>query len=274
MTPRPPTAPAAPMRAPTAGSWPSPLRDNDWRRLGLQDTTLSELDIARRLAERAHDPAPVVRALAEHQVLLRLDRDGRVTTSRFAGTIYVHVYSSRLRLEAARAAPREAPRDESVQQSRFAAISVSWPSDTGLRLDPGTEAQLTLDPPEVRQARALGAGVPVPAAFRPVAGERLLVTLGPAEVAPLDEQVCHVVRSTAPEAVLRRRAAYLDGVAGRSWPCYDIRTDGVDGPGLVESIERELRRPLAIVVDGRPQWLARRLDQADGPEGLLIPSDR
>ncbi len=251
---------------------PQPLRDNDWRRLGLQDRTLSILDIARRLAERAGDPAPIVRALADHEVHVRLDRGGRVTTSRFAGCIYVHLYSSRLRLDAAREAERTTSRQESVHTGCFAALSMSWPSDTGLRLDPGTEAQLTLDPPEVRQTRALGAGVPVPAAFRPVDGERLMVTLGPADVAPLDEQVASVVRSSAPEAIIRRRAAYLDGVAGRQWPCYEIETDGVDGAGLVESIERALRRPLAIVVDGGPRWLARRLELADHRAGLLIPA--
>lgn len=246
-----------------------PLRGpDDWRRLGLQDATLSVLDIARRLADRAHDPAPIVRALADQQVYFHLDRRGCAATSSFAGRCYVHLYSSPLRLGAALP---DLPPTSRVQGARFGEVSMSWPSDTGLRLDPNTQAQLTLDPPEVRQARALAAGVPVPAAFRPVEGERLVVGLGPDSVAPLDEQVRDIVRSSAPEAQLRRRAVLLDGVAGRSWPVYEVRTDGVDAPGLIESVERAVRRPLAIVVDGRPEWLARRITLAGDTEGLTIP---
>lgn len=221
-----------------------------WHRLGTRDATLSVLDLARRLADRARDRAPLVRALAVEDVYLSLAADGTVATSQADGRRYVHVFSSPVRLTAT--LPPSA-RELSMQSAPLAAFAHRWPAGTGARLDPGADVETVLEPDDVGHVVATAAGIPTPAALTAVDGEELRLSRGPEGVTDLDERLL-ALRPTR----LQRFAATLDGVGGRVWPVYVVETDLDVRSGLAE-IDRAAGVPVVAVVNGEPAWILTRL---------------
>ena len=188
------------------------------------DASLSVLDLARRLAVRTRDLAPLLRTLSVEPLFLRvLDDDGGLPTVTDGRTTYVCAWSSPTRLTAATAFEE---RSLTVQQVPLAELARRLPSDAGLLLDAQTEAALPLDPPHLREVRALAAGIPTRSALHAVDGEQLLVDPGPAERTPLDERVA----ALAPGA--HRAAVRLDGAGGRDWPVYFLDDDALVPPVL------------------------------------------
>jgi hypothetical protein len=227
-----------------------PQTYGEWHELGTSDATLSVIDIARRLGAKVGNSSPLLRALSVEDVYLSLSPEGTVQTSRGDGATYVHVFSSPTRLVAA-LSPETATMN--VQHSPLAAFARQWPPGTGVRLDPGSAVAYVLEPQDVDHVVATAAGVPTPAALTAVEGEELRLSRGPAEVTNLDERILALGLGS-----LRRFAAILDGVGGRTWPVYIAETDRESQPAIRE-IERAAGIPVVGIVNNEPALLLEHL---------------
>ncbi|QWZ09461.1 hypothetical protein KRR39_06770 [Nocardioides panacis] len=226
-----------------------------WQRLGRGDHVESVLDLARRVAQRAGSVLPVIRALTVEQVFVSPGPDGTLAVSRSGGVPFVHVFSSPVRLVASLS-----PEDSEVSMTTLflADLVRGFGGQVGVRLDPATDAELTLEPDQVRQLVATAAGVVTPAALTAVEGEELRVTAGPEAVTDLDRAVV----AALPEARVRRCVAALDGVGGRTWPVYLADGPGLEVLAILDLVEQAARRPTVVVVNGEPRWLAALLTSA------------
>lgn len=225
-----------------------------WQQVGHTEGTLSVPDVARRVAEESGVLAPLVRALCVEDVYLQVRDGDLVSTSTSDADRFVHVWSS----------PARAMTELTLEDDRFDVRAVRlapWlrtlPDGTGVRLDPGTAGEVVLDPARLRLLAATAAGVPTPAALTPALEERLLPQRGPAGTTELDRLVRDAVGGRVRRCVVR-----LDGVGGRDWPTYLVDGDGRDPLAVAAAVEEVARRPVALLVDGAPAWLAELLEPA------------
>ena len=219
-----------------------------WQQVGTADRVLSTLDLARTVSRHAGSIFPLVRALCVEEVYLEPTGDGTVASSSADGVRYVHAFTSPARLAATLSV-----RDDriSMQAVLLPDALGRLPEGVGVRLDPGTEAEVVLEPDVVRLLRATAAGIPTPAALTAVEGEELRFATGPDEVTALDR----AVRGAVPGRV-QRYVADLDGVGGRTWPVYRVDGSGLELLDAVDRVEQAAGAPVVTVVDGQPAWLA------------------
>jgi hypothetical protein len=228
-----------------------------WQRLGQEDHVQSVLDLARGVAQRAGSILPVLRALTVEPVYVRPGADGTLAVSRAGDVPFVHVFTSPLRLVSSLSSEDS---EVSMSTLNLADLVRGLGTLVGVRLDPGTDAELTLEPDQVRQLVATSAGIVTPAALTAVEGEELRITAGPEEATDLDTAVA----AALPGARVRRCVAALDGVGGRTWPVYLVDGAGLELLEAVDRVERAAQVPVVVLVDGRPAWLAALLGPGQG----------
>ncbi|GAA0629080.1 hypothetical protein GCM10009547_35890 [Sporichthya brevicatena] len=221
-----------------------------WQELS-RNATLTRLDMARNIAQDGRDVAPLLRALSVEPIFIRPHADGSVDVSTDAqGERFVHAFTSHVRLAAS--VPIDAP-DLTVQQILLPRWAASFPAPAGVRLDPGTAFDVSLDARQVHEVRAIAAGIPTPAALRAVdRHETLDLVPGPDRLMDLDQQVVTAVTTHAGPAVaaaIRRAGARLDGIGGRDWPVYYLPAD-VPEP-LASAIRADLPANV-VLVPGTP----------------------
>ncbi|GAB3993009.1 hypothetical protein [Nocardioides marmoraquaticus] len=98
---------------------------------------------------------------------------------------------------------------------------------------------------------AAGAGTPTPSALTPAPDERLVPGRGPAETTELDR----AVRATV-SGRLRRCEVSLEGVGGTDWPVYVVDGDGRAPQQVAEAVGEAAGRPVVVLVDAQPAWVA------------------
>lgn len=209
---------------------------------------MSVIDDARRAARSAGLVHPLVRALCVEDVHVVVEGGDQLRTSQRAGQEFVHVHSTRARAEADGATRTGSTELRAVRLPEWL---LTLAPGTGVRLDPDDEAEVVLDPALVRLLVATGAGTPTPSALVPAPDERLVPGAGPAEVTELDRAVRATVAGR-----LRRCEVTLEGVGGAAWPVYVVDGDGRTPPQVAEAVGEAAGRPVVVLVDAQPAWVA------------------
>jgi len=230
-----------------------------WQRAAQDDSTQSVVDVARRVAIEARNLSPMLRALAVTPVYVRPGPDGALATSRAGGEAYLHAFSSPVRLTGSLSVEED---QLSLAEVLVADLAARAPEPVGVRLDPGTDVEVSLDPRQVREVRAIAAGVATPAAITAVEGEELLHQAGPAEVTELDGSVLQAVHEVDAGARVRRHVTRLDGVGGRDWPVYWLEPRTAEPDRILQSVYERVTAPVVAIAGRQPAWAADRL--ADG----------
>lgn len=209
---------------------------------------MSVIEDGRRAAQAGRVVHPLVRALCVEDVHVVVEDGDQLRTSRRDGVDFVHVHSTRDGAEADRATRTGTTE---VRAVRLPPWLLTLAPGTGVRLDPGSPGEVVLDAALVRLLVATGAGTPTPSALTPTADERLVPGTGPAATTELDRAVRARVTGR-----LRRCEVSLDGVGGTDWPVYVVDGDGRAPQEVADAVGEAAGRPVVVLVDGQPAWVA------------------
>ena len=231
-----------------------------WQEAARDPRASGVLDLVRHVVGSGAGDSILVRALTVVPVYVDLV-DGEVATSWADGEHYVHVWSTPVRLTTSKG-----PGDTEISLTELLLPDLveRLAAGVGVRVDPGLESELVVPPGLVEDVVLTSRGAPTSAALTPVEGEELRVERGPGELTDLDEAVLEATRAIAPDAVVTRACATLDGIGGRIWPVYVV----AGAHGRAAALDAAIRdaaypvRPLTLV-DGEPARLADHLALGD-----------
>lgn len=231
-----------------------------WQEAARDPGTSGVLDLVRHVVASGAGDSILVRALAVVPVYVDL-AGGEVATSWAGGERFVHVWSTPVRLTTSKG---PAATEISLTELRLPDLVDRLAPGVGVRVDPGLESELVVPPRLVEDVVLTARGAPTTAALTPVEGEELRVERGPEELTDLDEAVLEATRAIAPDAVVTRACATLDGIGGRVWPVYVVAGAHAGADALDVAIRDAAypARPLTLV-DGEPSRLADHLAIGD-----------